>query len=87
MSNHGHFLLWPRADGELSEVMRWLTLTHTQRWHANRHTSGSGPIHQGRFQSFPVQCDEHFLSHPAEAYLGPENRQPKGAFSEQRGAT
>jgi putative transposase len=61
MSNHWHFLLWPRADGELSEVMRWLTLTHTQRWHAHRHTSGSGPIYQGRFKSFPVQCDEHFL--------------------------
>jgi len=62
MSNHWHFLLWPRADGELSEAMRWLTLTHTQRWHANRHTSGSGPIYQGRFKSFPVQCDEHLLA-------------------------
>ena len=62
MSNHWHFLLWPRADGELSEVMRWLTLTHTQRWHANRHTSGSGPIYQGRFKSFPVQSDEHLLT-------------------------
>jgi putative transposase len=62
MSNHWHFLLWPRADGQLSEAMRWLTLTHTQRWHANRRTSGSGPIYQGRFKSFPVQCDEHFLA-------------------------
>jgi len=62
MSNHWHLLLCPRAFGELSEVMRWLTLTHTQRWHANRHTSGSGPIYQGRFESFPVQSEEHFLA-------------------------
>jgi putative transposase len=62
MSNHWHLLLWPREDGELSEVMRWLTVTHTQRWHANRHTSGSGPIYQRRFKSFPVQCDEHLLT-------------------------
>jgi putative transposase len=62
MSSHWHLLLWPRADGELSEVMRWLTVTHTQRWHANRHTSGSGPIYQGRFKSFPVQSDDHLLT-------------------------
>jgi len=62
MSNHWHLLLWPREDGELSEVMRWLTVTHTQRWHANRHTSGTGPIYQGRFKSFPVESDDHLLT-------------------------
>lgn len=62
MPNHWHLLLWPREDGELSEVMRWLTVTHTQRWHAHHHTAGSGPIYQGRFKSFPVQSDEHFLT-------------------------
>ena len=61
MPNHWHLLLWPRDDGELSEVMRWVTVTHTQRWHAHRQTSGSGPVYQGRFKSFPVQTDEHFL--------------------------
>lgn len=61
MPNHWHLLLWPQGDGELSEVMRWITVTHTQRWHAHRHTSGSGPVYQGRFKSFPVQSDEHFL--------------------------
>jgi len=62
MPNHWHLLFWPREDGELSEVMRWLTVTHTQRWHAHRHTAGTGPIYQGRFKSFPVQSDEHFLT-------------------------
>ena len=31
MPNHWHLLLWPRNDGELSEVMQWITVTHTQR--------------------------------------------------------
>jgi putative transposase len=62
MPNHWHLLLWPRSDGELSEVMRWITVTHTQRWHAHRHSSGTGPVYQGRFKSFPVQTDEHFIT-------------------------
>jgi putative transposase len=31
MPNHWHLLLWPRQDGELSEILRWITVTHTQR--------------------------------------------------------
>jgi len=61
MPNHWHLLLWPRRDGELSEVLRWITVTHTQRWHAHHQTAGTGPVYQGRFKSFPVQTDEHFL--------------------------
>jgi len=62
MPNHWHLLLWPRTDGELSEVMRWITVTHTQRWHAHRHSAGTGPVYQGRFKSFPVQTDDHFVT-------------------------
>lgn len=62
MPNHWHLLLWPRQDGELSEILRWVTVTHTQRWHAHHHTAGTGPLYQGRFRSFPVQTDEHFLT-------------------------
>lgn len=61
MPNHWHLVVWPEKDGELSECMRWLTVTHTQRWHANRHTQGTGPIYQGRFKSFPVADDDHYL--------------------------
>jgi putative transposase len=46
----------------LSRFTGWLTLTHTQRWHAHRHSTGSGHLYQGRFKSFPVQDDEHFLT-------------------------
>jgi putative transposase len=62
MPNHWHLLLWPRQDGELSEVLRLITVTHTQRWHAHRRTAGTGPVYQGRFKSFPVQTDDHFLT-------------------------
>ena len=33
-----------------------------RRWHAHHHTQGTGPVYQGRFKSFPVQADEHFLT-------------------------
>ena len=59
MPNHFHLVLWPRGDGDLSAFMRWLTLTHTQRWHAHRGSAGTGHVYQGRFKSFPVQDDGH----------------------------
>jgi len=62
MPNHWHFLLWPRRAGELTEFLRWLTHTHTQRWHAHRHTAGSGHLYQGRFKAFPIQDDDHYLT-------------------------
>jgi len=62
MPNHRHLLLWPKHDGELSNVVRWITVTHTQRWHAHHQTAGTGPAYQGRFKSFPVQMNEHFLT-------------------------
>jgi len=62
MPNHWHVLVWPHKDGELSRFVGWLTLTHTQRWHAHRHSTGSGHVYQGRFKSFPIQEDEHFYT-------------------------
>jgi putative transposase len=61
MPNHWHLLLWPRQDGELSDFGHWLTLTHTQRWHAHYHNVGTGHLYQGRFKSFPVAQDDHLL--------------------------
>jgi putative transposase len=62
MPNHWHLVLWPRCDGDLSEFLRLLTVTHVQRWHAAHGSSGTGSLYQGRFKSFPVQTDEHFLT-------------------------
>jgi putative transposase len=61
MPNHWHLVLWPRREGELSDFGHWLTLTHTQRWHAHYHDVGAGHLYQGRFKSFPISADEHFL--------------------------
>jgi len=62
MPNLFHLLVWPHGDGGLSAFMRLVTLTHTQRWHAHRHSAGTGHLYQGRFKSFPIQGDEHFLT-------------------------
>ena len=62
LPNHWHLVVWPRHDGELSKYAQWLTVTHVRRWHDHHHTEGTGPVYQGRFKSFPVAADEHFLS-------------------------
>jgi putative transposase len=62
LSNHWHLVLRPRADGDLSRFMHWLTLTHAQRWRTSHRTIGFGPLYQGRFKSFPIQCDRHLLT-------------------------
>ncbi len=61
MPNHWHFAVWPRTDDELTQFFRWMTHTHTQRWHAHYHTSGTGHLYQGRFKSFVVQDGVHLL--------------------------
>jgi putative transposase len=62
MPNHWHLVVWPEQDGALSTYAQWLTVTHVRRWHAHYHSEGTGPIYQGRFKSFPVQQDDHFLT-------------------------
>ena len=62
LPNHWHLVVWPRHDGELSTWAQWLTVTHVRRWHAHRHTAGTGPVYQGRFKSFPVQQDDHYFT-------------------------
>jgi putative transposase len=62
MPNHWHLVLWPRADGQLSRFMHWLTMTHTQRWRHTRKLVGLGPLYQGRFRAFAVEADDHYLT-------------------------
>lgn len=61
MPNHWHLLTSPRADGELSRFMHWLTTTHARRWQINRGSSGEGAVYQGRFKAIPIADDRHFL--------------------------
>jgi putative transposase len=62
MSNHWHMVLWPERDGELTRFLRWLTLTHAQRWKHAHDAVGHGHLYQGRFKSFPIQEDGHLLT-------------------------
>ncbi len=43
-------------------MIRWLSHTHAMRWHVAHRSVGRGDLYQGRFKSFPVQQDEHFLT-------------------------
>jgi len=62
MPNHWHLVVYPKKDGDLSKFMNWLTLTHTQRWHVSKRTTGQGHLYQGRYKSFLCQNDNHFLA-------------------------
>ena len=62
MPTHWHLVLWPEDDNALSRFMKWLETTHTQRWHAAHDSVGFGHVYQGRFKSFPVQNNHHYLT-------------------------
>jgi putative transposase len=42
--------------------MQLLTLTHVRRWQEYKNQVGSGHMYQGRYKSFPVEEDDHFLA-------------------------
>jgi putative transposase len=62
MPTHWHFVLWPEGDGQLTAFLRWLTLTHSVRWHRHHHSTGTGHVYQNRFKAFPIQEDEHLYA-------------------------
>jgi putative transposase len=64
MPTHWHFVLWPddERDLQITEFIHWLSSTHAKRWHHHRGSAGTGHLYQGRFKSFPVQEDRHFLT-------------------------
>ena len=62
MSNHWHLVLRPRTAAVLGRFMGWVGVTHVRRHHAHYRTRGGGHLYQGRFKSFPVQDDGHFLT-------------------------
>ena len=62
MPNHWHIVTQASDATNLSTWMQWVTVTHTHRWHAHTRTTGEGPLYQGRFKSFPVQQEHHFLT-------------------------
>ena len=62
MPNHWHLVLYPRADGDLAKFLQRVTMTHTQRYHAQGQREGYGHIYQGRYKSLPVEMGGHFMT-------------------------
>jgi putative transposase len=46
----------------VTAFFRWLAHTQAMRWRVAHRTVGYGHLYQGRFQSFPVQRDDHLLT-------------------------
>ncbi len=53
LPSHWHLVVKPHTDGELSRFVGWFTLTHTQRWHAHYHNTGSGHLFFTKVVSSP----------------------------------
>jgi putative transposase len=60
MPNHFHLALQPEASGAVSEAMQWLQTSYVSRFRVKY--GSTGHILQGRFKSFPIQQDQHFLT-------------------------
>lgn len=61
MPTHWHIVCSCRVDGEISRWMAWLQMMHTRKWHSRHKSIGRGHFYQGRFKSFIIQEDQHFL--------------------------
>ena len=61
MGNHWHVVLRPHTDKSLSDLMRWVGVSHVRRHHEHYHTTGGGHLYQGSFKSFAIHEDGHFL--------------------------
>ena len=62
MDNHWHLVIWPRRGKDLSRFVGWVCTTHVRRWREHRQSGGLGHLYQGRYKSFLVQEDGHFLT-------------------------
>jgi putative transposase len=62
MDDHWHLVVWPRRGKDLSKFIAWVSTTHVRRWREHRTDRDGGHLYQGRFRSFMVQGDGHFLT-------------------------
>ncbi len=60
MPNHYHLVVKAIKSEDLSDGMRWFSTTHVRRYH--KHYKTSGHLWQGRYKSFAVEDDDHFLT-------------------------
>jgi REP-associated tyrosine transposase len=61
MPHHWHLVVRPKSDDSLGRFMGWVGVTHVRRYQEAHHRRGAGHLYQGRYKSFPVAEDHHFL--------------------------
>ena len=91
MPNHWHLVLWPRKDGELSNFVHWLTVTHIHRWRAHHPNLrpglalGKSGRSSGNCRGATVEQGAVGFAEPVvEACESPGNRGGIGIGSSQR---
>jgi len=62
LDDHWHLVLWPRRGKDVSKFVGWVCTTQVRRWRERRKKGAGGDLYQGRFRSFMVQEDRHFLT-------------------------
>lgn len=62
MPNHWHLVLCPERDEAISELMRWVGVTHVRRYHQHYQSRGGGHLYQGRFKCFPVEGSARLIN-------------------------
>jgi putative transposase len=62
MPNHWHLVVRPQTNEALGRWLGWVGVTHVRRHHEHYRLRGAGHLYQGRFKSFPISSDEHFLT-------------------------
>lgn len=50
------------VNGNVSEVLRWISVAHTSRRRAQHHTARTCPVNQGHFNLDQMQTDAPFLT-------------------------
>ncbi len=62
MGNHWHLVLKTHEDRAMGAMLKWLTTTHARRYRIAHKQDGIGHLYQGRYKSFLVGDDAHFLA-------------------------
>jgi len=60
MPTHIHLLITPKAGADLPEIIRWIKLSFTMRWHALKGTSGH--VWGNRYFARPVNGNGDYLT-------------------------
>ena len=62
MGNHWHLVLKTHQHRAMGPFMKWLTTTHAGRYRVAHGQDGIGHLYQGRYKSFLIADDPHFLT-------------------------